>query len=70
MSQVVEMLSKPMRLNEKELTPPGIAQVYAGKDRGRKGANSSNLRFKGLTSTSTASQFSSAPVTFTDLTPR
>lgn len=33
MSQVVEMLAKPIKLNEKELTPPGIAQMSLGKDK-------------------------------------
>lgn len=71
MSQVVEMLSKPIRLNEKELTPPGTVQVVsAGKDRGQRAANSSNLRFKGLSFASSSSRFSSAPVTITELVPR
>lgn len=72
MSQVVEMLSKPIRLNEKELTPPGTVQVSAGKDRdrGQRAANSSNLRFKGPSFTSSSSRFSSAPVTITELVPR
>lgn len=71
MSQVVEMLSKPIRLNEKELTPPGIVHISSGKDNFGRKSNSSSLKFKATTFTSTSSHFSSdANVTFTDIVPR
>ncbi|ONK73621.1 uncharacterized protein A4U43_C04F33530 [Asparagus officinalis] len=73
MSQVVEMLSKPLKLNEKELMPPGIVRDSSGKDRGGwRAANSSNLRLKGLsfTTSNSSNQFSSAPVSVTELVPR
>lgn len=68
MSQVVEMLSKPIRLNEKELTPPGLAAFSSGKDQGRRAANSLNLRLKGPSFTS-SSRFSPSPDTITELVP-
>lgn len=59
MSQVVEMLSRNIRLNEKELTAPGLLTDS--------GASSSK---KGSESNSTSYQMSSVPVTITQVTPR
>ncbi|KAE7995640.1 hypothetical protein FH972_000414 [Carpinus fangiana] len=59
MSQVVEMLSRNIRLNEKELTAPGLLTDS--------GASSSK---KGSVSDSTTYQMSSVPVTITEVTPR
>ncbi|KAJ0693581.1 putative protein kinase RLK-Pelle-DLSV family [Helianthus annuus] len=56
MSQVVEMLSRNVKLNEKELTPPGFYQ-------------DSNENKKALDA-STSHQISSFPPTITEVTPR
>ncbi|KAI7738158.1 hypothetical protein M8C21_007541 [Ambrosia artemisiifolia] len=56
MSQVVEMLSRNVKLNEKELTPPGFFQD-----------SSEN---KKASDASTSRQISSFPTTITELTPR
>ncbi|KVH89549.1 Concanavalin A-like lectin/glucanase, subgroup [Cynara cardunculus var. scolymus] len=56
MSQVVDMLSRNIRLNEKELTPPGFFQ-------------DSNDNKK-VSDASTSRQISSFPTTITQLTPR
>lgn len=70
MLQVVEMLSKPMRLNEKELTPPGLVPNSSGKNKGRRGGNFSSSRFKGLSFTSSTDPISSATVDFSEIIPR
>jgi hypothetical protein len=59
MSQVVEMLSRNIRLNEKELTAPGFLTDS--------GASTSK---KESVSESTTYQMSSVPVTITQVTPR
>ncbi|XP_062160650.1 cold-responsive protein kinase 1-like [Alnus glutinosa] len=59
MSQVVEMLSRNIRLNEKELTAPGLLTDS--------GASTSK---KESVSESTTYQMSSVPVTITQVTPR
>lgn len=56
MSQVVNMLSRNIRLNEKELTPPGFFQ-------------DSNENKK-VSNASTSRQISSLPTTITEVTPR
>lgn len=62
MSQVIEMLSRDIRLNEKELTPPGFFQESGGL---------SSLQSKGKSSeASTSYQMSSVPVTITQVTAR
>ena len=69
MSQVVEMLSKPIRLNEKELTAPGLLH---DSWKIRKGLQGKNLysENKDSSSMNTSSQFTSTPVTFTEMGPR
>lgn len=62
MSQVMEMLSKNVQLNEKLLTPPGFFQ-----DSGQ--VNDTTLKNKSSES-STSHQMSSFPITITQLTPR
>lgn len=57
MSQVVDMLTKNHRLNEKELLAPGFS-----KD--------TSARKTPSTSTSTSNQMSSVPVSITQVTPR
>lgn len=58
MSQVVDMLTKKIRLNEKQLTAPGFFQ------------DSGDSSLKKSTLESTSYQFSSAPVSITHVTPR
>ncbi|CAA3025732.1 serine threonine- kinase isoform X1 [Olea europaea subsp. europaea] len=62
MSQVMEMLSKNVQLNENLLTPPGFFQ-----DSGQ--VNDTTLKNKSSES-STSHQMSSFPITITELTPR
>uniref|UniRef100_A0A251S971 Putative phosphorylase kinase, gamma catalytic subunit n=1 Tax=Helianthus annuus TaxID=4232 RepID=A0A251S971_HELAN len=56
MSQVVEMLSRNVKLNEKELTPPGF---YQDSNENKKASDAS-----------TSHQISSFPPTITEVTPR
>nr|XP_043622730.1 cold-responsive protein kinase 1-like isoform X2 [Erigeron canadensis] len=56
MSQVVDMLSRNIRLNEKELTPPGFFQESNDN--------------KKVSEASTSRQISSYPTTITQVTPR
>ncbi|KAB1199194.1 hypothetical protein CJ030_MR0G027054 [Morella rubra] len=58
MSQVVDMLSRNIRLNEKELTAPGLF-IDPGES-----------SKKGPSTDSTSCQMSSVPVTITNVTPR
>ncbi|GAU38479.1 hypothetical protein TSUD_64580 [Trifolium subterraneum] len=60
MSQVVDMLSKKIRLNEKQLTAPGFFQT----------SGESSLKKSSIGIESTSYQFSSAPASFTQITPR
>ncbi|KAK6124407.1 hypothetical protein DH2020_017390 [Rehmannia glutinosa] len=62
MSQVLEMLSKNVKLNEKQLTPPGF---FEGS-----GRLSGKLSKNKLSETSTSQQMSSFPITITQVTPR
>lgn len=61
MSQVIDMLSKDIRLNEKELTPPGFFQ-----DSDRLGSTSK----QNLSETSTSQPMSSVPFTITQVIAR
>lgn len=62
MSQVIEMLSRNVKLNENQLTPPGFSE-----DSGQK----SGIVSKGKsTGTSVSQQMSSYPVTITEVVPR
>lgn len=63
MSQVIEMLSRNIRLNEKQLTAPGYFQ---------ESGSLSELPFsnKKSSESSTSYQMSSAPITVTQVTPR
>ncbi|XP_064973846.1 putative serine/threonine-protein kinase isoform X2 [Musa acuminata AAA Group] len=72
MSQVVEMLSKPMKLNEKELTPPGVVggSFLFNKDRVPKATNSSNTQLNESTSSATAVASASNPSFLTQMIPR
>ncbi|KAL3522246.1 hypothetical protein ACH5RR_015080 [Cinchona calisaya] len=61
MSQVIDMLSRDIRLNEKQLTPPGFFQGSGGL---------SSLQSKEKSEGSTSYQMSSVPTTITEVTPR
>lgn len=60
MSQVIEMLSRNIQLNEKELTPPGFFEDYGGE----------STRSKLKLSECSTSQQSFSPLTITQVTPR
>ncbi|KAL3820554.1 hypothetical protein ACJIZ3_006459 [Penstemon smallii] len=62
MSQVIEMLSKDVKLNEKQLTPPGFFE----DSKHVSGSMSKNKSSE----TSTSHQMSSFPITITQLIPR
>ncbi|XP_010242968.1 PREDICTED: putative serine/threonine-protein kinase [Nelumbo nucifera] len=65
MTQVMDMLSRHVRLNEKELTPPGFFEDSVGSS----GAPSSSS--KNLTSTNYTSQmYSSSQISITEVIPR
>ncbi|KAH7545971.1 hypothetical protein FEM48_Zijuj01G0150700 [Ziziphus jujuba var. spinosa] len=61
MSQVVDMLSRNIRLNEKQLTAPGLFQDSRREPSLKKSTDDT---------TSTSHQMSSVPVTITQVTPR
>ncbi|XAR59144.1 Non-specific serine/threonine protein kinase [Bertholletia excelsa] len=63
MSQVVEMLSKNIQLNEKHLTAPGFFQDSGGQ----RGSPSTK---KKLSESSTSYQMSSVPISITEVSPR
>ncbi|EAZ32429.1 hypothetical protein OsJ_16639 [Oryza sativa Japonica Group] len=68
MPQVVTMLSKPIRINERELTAPGYIHDYNGTV--SKATNSSNSRFKHSAS-DTSDMFSTVvPPTVSEISPR
>lgn len=58
MSQVTEMLSRNVKLNEKELTAPGFFQDSGKESKGK------------LPQTSTSYPMTSFPTTITELGPR
>ncbi|CAL9774016.1 unnamed protein product [Musa acuminata subsp. burmannicoides] len=72
MPQVVEMLSKPMKLNEKELTPPGVVggSLFMNNFRVPKATNSSNTQFNESTTSATAVASASNPSFLTQMIPR
>ncbi|VAH54420.1 unnamed protein product [Triticum turgidum subsp. durum] len=69
MLQVVKMLSKPIRINERELTAPGyISEYNSGVS---KATASSDSRFKNSTTADDSDMFSTVvPQTVTDVSPR
>ncbi|KAF7012353.1 hypothetical protein CFC21_026551 [Triticum aestivum] len=69
MLQVVKMLSKPIRINESELTAPGyISEYNSGVS---KATASSDSRFKNSTTADDSDMFSTVvPQTVTDVSPR
>ncbi|ONK64016.1 uncharacterized protein A4U43_C07F21240 [Asparagus officinalis] len=69
MPQVVQMLSKPIRLNEKELTPPGLLEDWRKTGEGfrLKKLDPDN---KDSSTMNTTSPLTSTPVTFSEMGPR
>ncbi|KAF3335333.1 LRR receptor-like serine/threonine-protein kinase [Carex littledalei] len=73
MLQVVEMLSRPLRLNEKELTPPGFINDYNSIRNNAKmgtGTSSTNYPFKTMSSVEDTAPFTSNSVSYTEVIPR
>ncbi|KAJ8461608.1 hypothetical protein OPV22_034534 [Ensete ventricosum] len=71
MPQVVEMLSKPMKLNDKELTPPGVVGGSFVMNRVPEATISSNPQFKeSTTGAATAVVSTSNPSSLTQMIPR
>lgn len=62
MSQVTEMLSRNVKLNENQLTPPGFFE-----DSGRKSGTTSKIK---SSETSGSHQMSSLAITITEVAPR
>ncbi|MQM02998.1 hypothetical protein Taro_035774 [Colocasia esculenta] len=69
MLQVVEMLSKPLRLHETELTPPGLTRS-TGTSGDLKVINSTNSPMKSSSSTSSIIAVSSVSVGSSEIIPR
>ncbi|XP_064945573.1 putative serine/threonine-protein kinase isoform X2 [Musa acuminata AAA Group] len=67
--QVMKFI-KPIRLNEKELTPPGYVEGSSSTRKASEGSISSSTQFKGSTTIDSAAQFTLSPITFTQLVPR
>lgn len=65
MPEVLLMLSKPIRLNEKELIPPGIIQDSTTLSVGLKGP-----KINTSTNASSVTEISTAPNSFTEMAPR
>lgn len=71
MPQVVTMLSKPVRINESELTAPGYLQEYSRRSPLSKATTSTDSRFKNLASQEDSNMFSTVvPPTVTEMSPR
>lgn len=69
MPQVVEMLSKPIRLNEKALTAPGVLHDFRKTGKGFKLKNFDSDKEES-SMVNTTSPFTSSAVTFSELGPR
>lgn len=69
MPQVVTMLSKPIRINETELTPPGYLE-NSRRSPGSKATVSSNYRFKNSASEDSNMFSTVVPPTVTEMSPR
>ncbi|KAJ4785173.1 Leucine-rich repeat transmembrane protein kinase [Rhynchospora pubera] len=73
MFQVIEMLSRPIKLHEKELTPPGFINDYNSIRKDAKmgvGTSSTNSPFKSSLCTEDTVPFTSNSVSFTEVIPR
>ncbi|URD75062.1 LRR receptor-like serine threonine-protein kinase [Musa troglodytarum] len=69
-SQVVEMLSRPVQLNNREITRPGYMEDSGITSRGLRATNSTFSRLKDSTSGDTTTPFSLTHNTFTEMSPR
>lgn len=75
MPQVVTMLSKPIRINESELTAPGYLHEYSRRSPASASASkatvSSTYRFKNSAGSEDSNMFSTVvPPTVTEMSPR
>jgi hypothetical protein len=70
MPQVVTMLSKPIRINESELTAPGYLHENSRRSPGSKATVSSNYRFKNSASEDSNMFSTVVPATVTQMSPR
>lgn len=70
MLQIVEMLSKPIQLNEAALTPPGFIKDSVYSSKGSKAMLTSDFHNKRISSINNTVPFDSAPVTCSELLPR
>ncbi|WVZ87715.1 hypothetical protein U9M48_034311 [Paspalum notatum var. saurae] len=70
MLQVVTMLSKPIRINESELTAPGYMNEYRSRSPMSKATISSNSRFKNSASDDSNMFSTVVPPTVTEMSPR
>ncbi|KAJ0968951.1 hypothetical protein J5N97_021828 [Dioscorea zingiberensis] len=69
-TQVVDMLSKPICLNEAILTPPGFIQDLVYGNKGSNAMISSNFHIKRISSIGSTVPFNSATVSCSELHPR
>lgn len=70
MLQVVDMLSKPVQLNDEEISSPGYMEDRGKISRGLRVTNTTYPRSKDSTSSDTTTPFTSGHVTFTEMHPR
>ncbi|THU63877.1 hypothetical protein C4D60_Mb01t20480 [Musa balbisiana] len=70
MSQVVEMLSRPVLINNQEITRPGYMEDSGKTSRGMRATNSTFSRSKDSTSGDTTTPFSLTHDSFTEMSPR
>ncbi|CAL9147629.1 putative serine/threonine-protein kinase [Musa acuminata AAA Group] len=70
MSQVVEMLSRPVLINNQEITRPGYMEDSGKTSRGTRATNSTFSRSKDSTSGDTTTPFSLTHDTVTEMSPR
>ncbi|KAG0528138.1 hypothetical protein BDA96_06G292700 [Sorghum bicolor] len=70
MPQVVTMLSKPIRINDSELTAPGYLHESSRRSPGSRATVSSNYRFKNSASEDSNMFSTVVPPTVTEMSPR
>ncbi|RWW57659.1 hypothetical protein BHE74_00035528 [Ensete ventricosum] len=70
MSQVVEMLSRPVQLNSKEITRPGYMEDSGKTSSSVRATNSTFSRLEDSTTGDTTTPFSPTRDTFTEMSPR
>ncbi|KAG6474444.1 putative serine/threonine-protein kinase [Zingiber officinale] len=70
MPQVVEMLLRPIKLNEEELTPPGYIDIPSKINHGSRGTTSSNFQLKKSAAGDSTNLLMSTSDTSTEISPR